>query len=124
MGVAVDACGRVDQNCKTSVGGAGSWAAAGRRVISIGVLGHSEIGPEILVTIHTSNKTDGNESFSSGGVGVESSKDGISDNVGTCCNSSVMILVDDKSIDRQLNIVFFSSDHSISCCNFSIQSIN
>ena len=86
-------------DCEASVGGAALGAAASSRVIGIGVLPHAEVCPEVLVTVNITNEGDGDESFSSGGVGIESSEDSVGDSVASGSEGSVVVFIDDQSID-------------------------
>ena len=86
-------------DCEASVGRAALGAAASSRVIGVGVLPHAEVGPEELVTGHITNEGDGDDSFSSGGVGIESSENLVGLSVGALSDGSVVIFIDDQSID-------------------------
>lgn len=120
--VAVDAYWRVDLNIKASLGWTLSGTAASAGIVGVRVLEGLEVGEEVLIVggwgsggwcgcDATSEEGDGDDCVGDGGSNVESFLN-VGTDIGFLGQACIDLVVENKSIDFQFDIVFGSGVHT------------
>jgi hypothetical protein len=109
--IAGNASGRSEDDIETSGGGAGSGAAASRRIIGLGVLRNDEVGVKVLIKKNVSGIGDSYDDVGNSRLNIESLHDW-GDKVSVNDIGSVNVLVEDESINSELHSVVDTKLHS------------